>query len=310
MERSRTASSAEQQHRPVIDQLRLRWLCRGWIGFTKLFTTTYSGSPFKDLQDYLDSCHEVIRNMGIVETIGVDFASFRLSGSAKTWWRDYCLVRPAGSPALTWNQFSQLFLEKFLPITKREKYRRQFERLQQGSMIVTQYETRDASVLFNPGSTYYYVSSYFAPYLVMLSDSLSAHKELNLRQRRWLELLKDYDITIVYYSGKANVVVDALSRKSDSMGSLAYIPRIRDRQYDDPHLFVLRYMVHHGGAKHVTLGDDRVLRVQGRDLQQHYWWRRMKKDIVAYVTRCLNCQYVKYEHKRPGGLLQKIAILE
>lgn len=36
----------------------------------------------------------------------------------------------------------------------------------------------------------------------------------------------------------------------------------------------------------------------------------MKKDIIAYVARCLNCQQVKYEHQRPGGLFQKIEILE
>ena len=38
-------------------------------------------------------------------------------------------------------------------------------------------------------------------------------KDLNLRQRRWMELLKDYDITILYHPGKANAVADALSRK-------------------------------------------------------------------------------------------------
>jgi hypothetical protein len=36
-------------------------------------------------------------------------------------------------------------------------------------------------------------------------------KKLNLRQRRWLELIKDYDLTIQYHPGKANVVADALS---------------------------------------------------------------------------------------------------
>jgi len=38
-------------------------------------------------------------------------------------------------------------------------------------------------------------------------------KELNLRQRRWLELLKDYTLDIKYHPSKANVVADALSRK-------------------------------------------------------------------------------------------------
>ncbi|KAA3473164.1 RNA-directed DNA polymerase (Reverse transcriptase) [Gossypium australe] len=43
---------------------------------------------------------------------------------------------------------------------------------------------------------------------------LITQKELNLRQWRWLELLKDYELVIDYHPGKANVVVDALSRKS------------------------------------------------------------------------------------------------
>ena len=38
-----------------------------------------------------------------------------------------------------------------------------------------------------------------------------------------MELLKDYDITILYHPGKANVVADALSRKAGSIGSLAHL---------------------------------------------------------------------------------------
>ena len=39
-------------------------------------------------------------------------------------------------------------------------------------------------------------------------------EELNMRQRRWLKLVKDYDYEILYHPRKANRVVDALSRKS------------------------------------------------------------------------------------------------
>ena len=37
-------------------------------------------------------------------------------------------------------------------------------------------------------------------------------KKLNLRQRRWLELLKDYDMSVLYHIGNSNLVEDALSR--------------------------------------------------------------------------------------------------
>ncbi|KAA3487869.1 integrase [Gossypium australe] len=43
---------------------------------------------------------------------------------------------------------------------------------------------------------------------------LMTQKDLNLRQTRWLELLKDYELVIDYHPGKANVVADALSQTS------------------------------------------------------------------------------------------------
>ena len=46
---------------------------------------------------------------------------------------------------------------------------------------------------------------------------LPSQRELNLRQRRWMELIKDYDCMIDYHPGKANVVADALSRKTVQM---------------------------------------------------------------------------------------------
>src|SRR4051812_20109169 len=46
------------------------------------------------------------------------------------------------------------------------------------------------------------------------------HPDLNLRQRRWLELVKDYDLGINYHPRKANVVAYALSRKPNMVNAL------------------------------------------------------------------------------------------
>jgi len=74
--------------------------------------------------------------------------------------------------------------------------------------------------------------------LQVLSDHKSMkylfdQKELNMRQRRWMEYLKDYDFELLYHLGKANVVADALSRKRIHVSAmmiknLELIERLRD----------------------------------------------------------------------------------
>ena len=56
----------------------------------------------------------------------------------------------------------------------------------------------------------------------MFSDHKSlkyifTQRDLNMRQCRWMEYLEDYDFTLHYHPGKANVVVDALSSKSQGV---------------------------------------------------------------------------------------------
>ena len=53
-------------------------------------------------------------------------------------------------------------------------------------------------------------------------EYLLTQKELNLRQRRWLELFTDYNCIIDYHPRKANVVADALSRKTVATLSLQH----------------------------------------------------------------------------------------
>ncbi|KAA3488284.1 RNA-directed DNA polymerase (Reverse transcriptase) [Gossypium australe] len=84
---------------------------------------------------------------------------------------------------------------------------------------------------------------------------IMTQKDPNLRQRRWLKLLKDYELVIDYHPGKANVVADTLSRKS---------------------LYALRVM-----NTRLSLSDDGLIFVELKAKP----WSGMKRDISEFVSR-------------------------
>ena len=61
----------------------------------------------------------------------------------------------------------------------------------------------------------------------------SLKKMLNLRQRGWLELFKDYEISIIYHPGKTNVIADALSKLF--MGSTVHVKEEKRELAKDVH---------------------------------------------------------------------------
>nr|GFB97554.1 retrotransposon protein, putative, Ty3-gypsy subclass [Tanacetum cinerariifolium] len=85
-------------------------------------------------------------------------------------------------------------------------------------------------------------------------------RELNMRQRRWLELLKYYDTNIQYHPGKANVVADALSRKSGMIAGIKVEEEIiRDLERLDIKLYVRG---HHGYWASLRVEPDLISRIK------------------------------------------------
>nr|GEY79755.1 putative reverse transcriptase domain-containing protein [Tanacetum cinerariifolium] len=132
-------------------------------------------------------------------------------------------------------------------------------------------------VLMQHGKVIAYASRQLKPYEVNYPTHdlhLAAVKVLNMRQRHWLELLKDYDTNIRYHLGKANVVADALSYWASLKTKPNLILRIKEAHRED-----------------VELWD--VLQKSKEDEQMKF---RVDNDGV------------KIEHQRTSGLFQPLDI--
>jgi ribonuclease HI len=103
--------------------------------------------------------------------------------------------------------------------------------------------------------------------------------ELNLRQRRWLELIKDYNLEVHYHPRKANVVVDALSRKSHALdeeslplshsavlAQIALVSElleqiIAEQRYDDLEIPQIKKLMAEGRGLHFSINEQGVVNV-------------------------------------------------
>nr|GFC48393.1 retrotransposon protein, putative, Ty3-gypsy subclass [Tanacetum cinerariifolium] len=156
-----------------------------------------------------------------------------------------------------------------------------------------------------------------------------------MRQRRWLELLKDYDTNIQYHPGKANVVADALSKKSGMIAGIKVEEEIiRNLERLDIELNVRGQ---HGYWASLRIEPDLISRIKEAQKEDNEIWAivenldkqvefRLDDDYVlwqdtrlvvpndvslreALLTEAHSSPFsVKIEHQRASGLLQQLDI--
>ncbi|GJY04639.1 putative reverse transcriptase domain-containing protein [Tanacetum coccineum] len=133
-------------------------------------------------------------------------------------------------------------------------------------------------------------------------------KELNRRQRCWLELLVDYDCEIRYHPGKANVIADALSREEQIKPLrvralvMTLHPKLPSQIIEAQTKAIKKENIEADNLQRM----DKAFKVRINGIRypkKLYWWPNMKAIIAEYVGKCLTCFRVKAECQKPSGLL-------
>jgi hypothetical protein len=83
----------------------------------------------------------------------------------------------------------------------------------------------------------------------------------------------------------------------EANGTLLYINRIYVPNFQELRIMILKEMNNVLYAGHP--GYQKTMET----IKSHYLWPGMKKEIVEYIARCMECQKVKDEHRNPAGLL-------
>lgn len=108
-------------------------------------------------------------------------------------------------------------------------------------------------------------------------------KDLNLRQCRWLELIKDYDLEIQYHPGKANVVADALSWKDQLNMALArQLPEELLKDFERLNLGIVAQTEGVTMEVEPTLDQD----IQECSFPQHFWSKQLTFSGLTLAKRC------------------------
>ncbi|XP_070050485.1 uncharacterized protein, partial [Nicotiana tomentosiformis] len=113
--------------------------------FLQLDPPVFTGTNLKeDPQDFIDDMHKTLRVMHATETDGGELASYHLKEVAYSWFELSEESREEGSPPVRWSEFTDAFIDHFVPAETKAACAAEPESLRQGSLTVWEYHMKSA----------------------------------------------------------------------------------------------------------------------------------------------------------------------